>query len=146
MARRVIPAEVREELRERLRDLEERQIPDLERESAEGDVDAFALLRVRRQERDQLRETLVADADPAGIWDPRRIEVGDAVSVREVGSASQEEFLLVPSSVGTHLEEGWVTDRSPLGTALVGAAHGEVIEVAAPGGVRRYEIVDFRAA
>ena len=146
MARRVIPAEVRQELQERLRDLEERQIPELERESAAGDVDAFALLRVRRQERDQLRETLVTDADPEGTWDPRRIEAGDAVTVREVGGTEVEQFILVPSSVGTHLEEGWVTDRSPLGTALVGAARGEIIEVAAPAGVRRYEILDFRAA
>ncbi len=146
LARRVIPAEVREELHERLRDLEERQIPELEQEAAAGDADAFALLRVRSQERDQLRETLVTDADPEGIWDPRRIEVGDAVSVREVGSASPEEFILVPASVGTRLEEGWVTDHSPLGIALVGAARGEVVEVAAPAGVRRYEVVDFRAA
>jgi len=146
MARRLIPAEVREELQERLRDLEERQIPELEQESGAGDVDAFALLGVRRQERDQLRETLVTEADAEGVWDPRRIEVGDAVSVREVGSTFPEEFILVPASVGKHLEDGWVTDHSPLGTALVGAARGQVIEVAAPAGVRRYEIVDFRAA
>jgi transcription elongation GreA/GreB family factor len=146
MTRRVIPGEVRAELVERLSDLDENQIPELERQSAAGDVDAFALLQVRRQERDQVRETLAMETAPEGAWDTRRIEVGDAVSVREVGAAATEEFLLVPSSVGTRLETGWVTDRSPLGKALVGAARGEIIEVAAPGGTVRYEVVDFRAA
>jgi transcription elongation GreA/GreB family factor len=48
--------------------------------------------------------------------------------------------------VGSRVEDSWVSDESPLGAALVGASRGEVIEVAAPGGTRRYLIVDFRAA
>jgi transcription elongation factor GreA len=134
MTRRVIPAEVREGMEARLADLETRQIPELEGESAAGDVDAFALL-------DALR-----DDGEEGTWDPRRIEVGDAVSVREVGGDEDEEFLLVPAEVGSRVEDRWVSDKSPLGAVLVGAARGEVVEVAAPGGVRRYRIVDFRAA
>jgi transcription elongation GreA/GreB family factor len=145
MTRRVIPAEVREGMQARLEDLEARQIPELEQESAEGDVDAFALLKTLRRERDQLLDALRADAEE-GIWDPRRIEVGDAVAVREVGRDEVEEFLLVPAGVGSRVEDSWVSDESPLGAALVGASRGEVIEVAAPGGTRRYLIVDFRAA
>ena len=145
MTRRVIPAEVREGMRARLEDLEARQIPELEQESAEGDVDAFALLKTLRRERDQLLDALLADAEE-GTWDPRRIEVGDAVAVREVGRDEDEEFLLVPAGVGSHVEDSWVSDESPLGAALVGAARGEIVEVTAPGGVRRYLIVDFRAA
>ena len=145
MTRRVIPAEVREGMRARLEDLEVRQIPELEQESAEGDVDAFALLKTLRRERDQLLDVLRADAEE-GTWDPRRIEVGDAVAVREVGRDEDEEFLLVPAGVGSHVEDSWVSDESPLGAALVGAARGEIVEVTAPGGVHRYLIVDFRAA
>ena len=145
MTRRVIPAEVREGMRARLEDLESRQIPELEGESAAGDVDAFALLKTLRRERDQLLDALGEDAEE-GTWDPRRIEVGDAVAVREVGRDEDEEFLLVPAGVGSRVGDGWVSDKSPLGSALVGAARGEVVEVAAPGGVRRYLIVDFRAA
>jgi len=129
----------------RLEDLESRQIPELEGESAAGDVDAFALLKTLRRERDQLLDALGEDAGE-GIWDPRRIEVGDAVVVREVGRDEDEEFLLVPAEVGSRVGGGWVSDKSPLGSALVGAARGEVVEVAAPGGIRRYLIVDFRAA
>ena len=145
MTRRVIPAEVREGMEARLEDLETRQIPELEGESAEGDVDAFALLKTLSRERDQLLDALRDDAEE-GTWDPRRIEVGDAVSVREVGRDEDEEFLLVPAEVGARVEDGWVSDKSPLGAALVGAARGEIVEVAAPAGVRRYRIVDFRAA
>ncbi len=145
MTRRVIPAEVREGMQARLEDLESRQIPELEGESAAGDVDAFALLKTLRRERDQLLDALGEDAGE-GIWDPRRIEVGDAVVVREVGRDEDEEFLLVPAEVGSRVGGGWVSDKSPLGSALVGAARGEVVEVAAPGGIRRYLIVDFRAA
>jgi transcription elongation GreA/GreB family factor len=128
----------------RLEDLQARQIPELEEESAAGDVDAFALLESLRRERDQLLDTLGADAEE-GTWDPRRIEVGDAVAVREVGRDEDEHYLLVPAGVGSRAEDGWVSDQSPLGAALVGAARGEIIEVAAPAGVRRYLIVDFRA-
>lgn len=145
MARRVIPAEVRAEMLARLEDLEARQLPGLEAESAAGDVDAFALLKTLRRERDQLVDALRDDA-PEGTWDPRRIEVGDAVAVREVGRDEDEEFLLVPAGVRSRVEDGWISDQSPLGSALVGAARGEVIEVAAPGGVRRYLVVDFRAS
>jgi transcription elongation GreA/GreB family factor len=145
MTRRVIPAEVREGLRARLEDLEGRLIPEMESESAAGDVDAFAMLKTLRRERDQVLDSLAADAEE-GSWDPRRIEVGDAVAVREVGRDEDEEFLLVPAGVGSRAENGWVSDQSPLGAALVGASRGQVIEVAAPGGVRRYLVVDFRAA
>jgi transcription elongation GreA/GreB family factor len=145
MTRRVIPAEVREGLQVRLQDLEARQIPELEADSAAGDVDAFALLKTRRRERDQLLDALRAGTEE-GTWDPRRIEVGDAVAVREMGRDEDEHYLLVPAGVGSRAEEGWVSDRSPLGAALVGAARGEVVEVAAPAGVRRYLVVDFRAA
>jgi len=145
MTRRVIPAEVREEMEARLQDLETRQIPELEGGLTAEDVDGYALLGALRRERDQLVDALGAEAEE-GTWDPRRIEVGDAVTVREVGRNEVEEFLLVPAGVGTKVEDGWVSDRSPLGSALVGAARGEVIEVTAPGGVRRYLVVDFRAA
>ena len=145
MTRRVIPAEVREEMEARLQDLETRQIPELEGGLTAEDVDGYALLGALRRERDQLVDALGAEAEE-GTWDPRRIEVGDAVTVREVGRNEVEEFLLVPAGVGTKVEDGWVSDRSPLGSALVGAARGEVIEVTAPGGVRRYLVLDFRAA
>lgn len=145
MTRRVIPAEVREEMEARLQDLETRQIPELEGGLTADDVDGYALLGTLRRERDQLVDALRAEAEE-GTWDPRRIEVGDAVAVREVGRDEVEEFLLVPAGVGSKVEDGWVSDKSPLGSALVGAARGEVIQVAAPDGVRRYLVVDFRAA
>jgi len=145
MTRRVIPAEVREEMEARLQDLETRQIPELEGGLTAEDVDGYALLGTLRRERDQLVDALRAEAEE-GTWDPRRIEVGDAVAVREVGRDEVEEFLLVPAGVGSKVEDRWVSDKSPLGSALVGAGRGEVIEVAAPGGVRRYLVVDFRAA
>ena len=143
--RRVIPAEVREEMEARLQDLETRQIPELEGGLTADDVDGYALLGALRREHDQLVDALRAEAEE-GTWDPRRIEVGDAVALREVGRDEVEEFLLVPAGVGAKVEDRWVSDKSPLGSALVGAARGEVIEVAAPGGVRRYLVVDFRAA
>lgn len=145
MSRRVIPAEVRAGLRARLEDLETRLIPEAEREAAAGDVDAFAMLKALRRERDQVVDSLREDAEE-GTWDPRRIEVGDAVTVREVGADEDEEFLLVPAGVGSRAEDGWVSDESPLGAALVGASRGQVVEVDAPGGVRRYLVADFRAA
>lgn len=140
MTRRVIPAEVREGMLARLEELEERLIPELEKESL--DPDTFAMVQALRRERDQLVDSLRADS-PEGSWDPRRIEVGDAVVVREVGAAEDEEYLLVPAGVG--FEEGWISDQSPLGAALVGAARGEELEVAAPAGILRYRVVDFRA-
>ncbi len=42
------------------------------------------------------------------------------------------------------IKEGRISISSPIARALVGKSQGEVVEVAAPGGTRSFEIVSVR--
>jgi transcription elongation factor GreA len=52
----------------------------------------------------------------------------------------------VTGGPGVRVDDAWISDRSPLGKALVGSRQGDVVEVQAPAGIIRYEIVDFTRA
>ncbi|MEO8299483.1 MAG: transcription elongation factor GreA [Burkholderiales bacterium] len=59
-------------------------------------------------------------------------EGGDAVTYQIVGEDEAD------------LKEGRISVGSPIARALIGKEAGEVADVQAPGGVKRYEIVDVR--
>jgi transcription elongation factor GreA len=63
-----------------------------------------------------------------------------------VGSDDVQSYVLVTGGPGVRVDDAWISDRSPLGKALVGSRQGDVVEVQAPAGIIRYEIVDFTRA
>lgn len=132
----------------RLHELESDLIPELERQLAgDGDLSVEASLAVARREAEDIRDALErareSQDDP---WDEQQIEVGDEVEVRESGAGSADRYVLVWGGPGARIEEGWISDRSPLGSALIGSRRGDVVLVEAPAGQIRYEIVDFQRA
>jgi transcription elongation GreA/GreB family factor len=132
----------------RLEALETEIIPELERHltSSDDELTHAALLAARREAgdiRDALERARTAADEP---WDEQRIEVGDAVDVRESGADRVERFVLTWGGRGARVDDAWISDRSPLGKVLVGSRRGEVVEVVAPAGPIRYEIVDFTRA
>jgi transcription elongation factor GreA len=135
-------------LESRLETLEREIIPQLELELAQSDDEAtHATLLAAQREADDIREALeralAASNEP---WDEQQIEVGDVVQVREVGSDDVQSYVLVTGGPGVRVDDAWISDRSPLGKALVGSRQGDVVEVQAPAGIIRYEIVDFTRA
>ena len=61
------------------------------------------------------------------------------VRVRDLRARERETFTLVYPEEAD-IDEGKVSVLAPLGMALLGARVGEVVEVKAPGGVRRFEV------
>jgi len=135
-------------LESRLEALERQIIPELERDLALSDDElSHASLLAAQREVDDIRDALerarTASNEP---WDEQQIEVGDVVEVRESGSDDVQAYVLVTGGPGVRVDDAWISDRSPLGKALVGSRRGEVVEVQAPAGPIRYEIVHFTRA
>ena len=142
-----LPVSVQEKLAQRLTELERDRIPELEREfSRTLDSVAEALLMAARRERGRILAALQGADKKRGCWNPRYIEVGDIVTIQEIGAPGLKRYTLAPPEAGAGLNDGWISSRSPLGSSLVGRASGEVFDVHAPGGVCRYRIIDFEEA
>ena len=134
-------------LKTRLWKLERERIPRFEAEvvfSGNEDPGAKALLEEARRERldvcSAIEEARRIDASP---WDQVLIEVGDVVEVREVATGDIHQYVIVPRGSNVRIEDGWVSDCSPLGRAVVGAKVGDTVEVDAPAGRTRYVIIGF---
>ena len=133
-ARRVLNAKARR--------LRERVIPELVAMLEEPDHDSRLDEEYYRATR-QLAElsTLLDRAEAVEVLpdDPRRVELGEAVTVR-LEDGSLERYLIVHPAEAT-LGGLRVSVASPLGAALVGRSIGEAVDVQAPGGTYRCEIV-----
>jgi len=133
-ARRVLEAKAR-----RLRD---QVIPELAGLLEEPDHDSRLDEDYYRATR-QLSELseLLDRAEPVELLpdDPHRVDLGEAVTVR-LEDGTLERYLVVHPAEVT-LGGLRVSVASPLGAALVGRAIGEEVDVHAPGGTYRCEIV-----
>ena len=141
-----IPATIRRRLETRLEQLKAR-LPRLEARAASADdFEAEGLLLAARRELMDLEQGLRSGSEKQGAWDPRRIEVNDTVSVEDAQSGERERYTIVPAPLLCRANETWISDRSPLGSSLVGSSPGQEIEVQAPGGVLRYRVIGFSRA
>lgn len=70
------------------------------------------------------------------------INVGCTVKIRDLELKEEMEYRIVGSTEANTLQ-GKISNESPVGKALIGAKAGETVEVEAPAGVIRYEILDF---
>lgn len=68
----------------------------------------------------------------AATVDLEDLEAGDKVTYQIVGEDEAD------------LKEGRISVSSPIARAMIGRAVGDVAEVRAPGGIKRYEIVQVR--
>ena len=70
-----------------------------------------------------------------------RVGIGSTVKVRDVELNETEVFAIVGSQEANPMENR-ISDDSPFGKALLGRLIGEVVEVEAPAGTIRIEILD----
>jgi transcription elongation factor GreA len=73
-----------------------------------------------------------------------RIDVGERVRLRDLESGKKLELELV-GSLESDVAAGRVSVASPVGRAIVGLRRGEIAEVAAPRGNRRFKILAVEA-
>ena len=81
--------------------------------------------------------------DPSTLDAGGRVVFGATVELEEQNSGEQVTYQIVGEDEAD-LKLGLINISSPIARALIGKEEGDVAEVQAPGGVKRYEIVAVR--
>ncbi len=72
-----------------------------------------------------------------------KVVFGTTVDLEEEATGNEVTYQIVGDDEAD-LKLGLISISSPIARALIGKEAGDVAEVHAPGGVKRYEIVDVR--
>ncbi len=81
--------------------------------------------------------------DPTTLDAGGRVVFGATVDLEDEDSGSAVTYQIVGEDEAD-LKKGLINISSPIARALIGKEEGDVAEVQAPGGVRRYEVVAVR--
>jgi transcription elongation factor GreA len=81
--------------------------------------------------------------DPAKLPNTGKVVFGASVELEEQAGGGRVVYQVVGEDEAD-IRAGRISVTSPIARALVGKREGEVVEVAAPGGMRSYEIVAVR--
>lgn len=141
-------------LRRELRQLVETRRPTLARKLkdavAQGDLkenadyhDAkeqlgFVEGRVQHIESILMNAIIVDSSEPSD-----EVRVGSTVVIQEIGSGEDEEYQIVGSAEANPRERK-ISQKSPIGSALLGKQIGKKVSVTTPDGEIRFKIVDIR--
>ena len=79
--------------------------------------------------------------DSAGPSD--EVRIGSTVVIQEVGSRENEEYKIVGSAEANPRERK-ISQKSPIGSALLGKAIGKKVSVATPDGEISFKILEIR--
>ena len=74
-----------------------------------------------------------------------RINIGCRVLIKDLEFDEELEYKIVGSTEANSLK-GKISNESPVGKGLIGAKKGEAVEVEAPAGVLRYEVLEIQRA
>ena len=81
--------------------------------------------------------------EPAKLPNTGKVVFGAVVELEDQADGTRVVYQMVGEDEAD-IREGRISVTSPIARALIGKAQGEVVEVAAPGGTRTYEIVAVR--
>ncbi|MBB4841602.1 transcription elongation factor GreA [Paucibacter oligotrophus] len=81
--------------------------------------------------------------DPASVDAGGRIVFGTTVDLEEEATGAEVTYQIVGDDEAD-LKLGLISISSPIARALIGKEAGDVAEVMAPGGIKRYEVVEVR--
>ena len=74
--------------------------------------------------------------------DTKTVQVGNTVKVLDMEFDEEESYTIV-GSTEVDLAQNKISNESPIGTALMGAKKGQVVEAQAPAGVIKYKIISI---
>jgi transcription elongation factor GreA len=83
--------------------------------------------------------------DPARLANTGKVVFGASVELEDQADGARVTYQVVGEDEAD-IRAGRISVSSPIARALVGKSEGEVVDVAAPGGTRSYEIVAVRLA
>lgn len=97
-------------------------------------------IELRIEEIDKILKNaeLVVDDD----IDSSVINIGCTVRIKDLEFNDEMEYKIVGSTEANSLK-GKISNESPVGRALIGAKKGQTVEVEAPSGVIKYEILEI---
>ncbi len=81
--------------------------------------------------------------DPASLDAGGRVVFGSTVDLEEESGGEEVTYQIVGEDEAD-LKLGLISISSPIARAMIGKEAGEVAEVQAPGGLKRYEILEVR--
>ena len=81
--------------------------------------------------------------DPATLPDTGKVVFGATVELEDRAGGARVVYQIAGEDEAD-IRAGRISVTSPIARALIGKSEGDVVEVAAPGGVRSYEIVAVR--
>jgi transcription elongation factor GreA len=81
--------------------------------------------------------------DPTTLPNTGKVVFGAQVELEDQADGTRVEYQVVGEDEAD-IRAGRVSVTSPIARALIGKSKGEIVEVAAPGGTRSYEIVAVR--
>ena len=138
----LLSGERRREVAERIK--EAREFGDIS-ENAEYDEakNEQAMLEAKiAQLQDKLRSASVIDSKELGT---DQVRIGSIVHVKDEKTGKSVKYTLVGSAEAKPTENR-LSNESPVGKAVLGHKKGEIVEVAAPSGAIKIQIVSIKAA
>ena len=75
--------------------------------------------------------------------DTKTVQIGNKVKVHDIEFDEDIDYVIV-GSTEVNLAENKISNESPLGKALLGAKKGDIVEVNAPAGIMKYEILAIK--
>ncbi len=81
--------------------------------------------------------------DPASLDADGRVVFGATVDLEDEDNGAKVTYQIVGEDEAD-LKQGLISIGSPIARAMIGRSAGDVADVQAPGGVRRYEIIEVR--
>jgi len=72
-----------------------------------------------------------------------KVVFGSTVDLEDQDGGSKVAYQLV-GDAEADIRQGWISVSSPIARALIGKSVGDIVDVAAPGGTRSYEIIAVR--
>ncbi|MCU0952686.1 MAG: transcription elongation factor GreA [Burkholderiaceae bacterium] len=81
--------------------------------------------------------------DPAQVDAGGRIVFGATVGLEDLTAGATVKYQIVGDDEAD-IKAGLISVSSPIARALIGKLEGDVVEVAAPGGRREYEVLEVR--
>ena len=145
-----------EALREQVRYLKVKERPEviraIEEARAHGDLTENAEYEAAK-ERQAFLEGKISELEHkvacADVIDPRTVNTdfavfGCTVVLENLDTEEEVQYQLVGPDE-SDVQQGRISVSSPLGRAMIGKKVGDEIVVRAPGGIRKYELVDIQA-
>ena len=74
--------------------------------------------------------------------DTKTVQVGNTVKVLDMEFNEEESYTIV-GSTEVDLAQNKISSESPIGSALMGAKKGQIVEAQAPAGVIKYKIISI---